>query len=94
MTSTPGAATSGFISSETGVGPADEKSAIALRDVTAATVIASGALPGERDGAVAEVVEVVAGGDHRHDAGGRGAVDRRARRGRATARPPARRARG
>src|SRR5262249_8916488 len=47
ITSTPGAATSGFISSESGVGPADEKSAIELRDVTAATVIASGALAGD-----------------------------------------------
>ena len=47
MTSTPGAATSGFICSESGVGPADEKSAIALDDVTAATVMADGALPGD-----------------------------------------------
>jgi hypothetical protein len=44
---TPGAATSGFIPSETGVGPADEKLAITLCESTAATVIASGALPGE-----------------------------------------------
>jgi hypothetical protein len=44
---TPGAEMSGFIWRETGVGPADEKSAITLRWFTAATVIASGALPGE-----------------------------------------------
>ena len=44
---TPGALTSGFSSSETGVGPADEKSAITSRFVTAATVIAEGAVPGE-----------------------------------------------
>ena len=46
-TLTPGAVTSGFICSETGVGPADEKPAIASVDVAAATVIASGAFPGE-----------------------------------------------
>ena len=44
---TPGAATSGFRPSEIGVGPADEKSAIAPAFVVAATVIADGALPGE-----------------------------------------------
>src|SRR3954471_6038106 len=44
---TPGAATSGFICNETGVGPADEKAAMTLREETAATVIASGALPGD-----------------------------------------------
>ncbi len=46
-TSTPGAATSGFIASDTGVGPPDEKPAIASFDVAAATVIASGAFPGD-----------------------------------------------
>ena len=47
-TSTPGAVTSGFIRSESGVGPIDEKSAIvaAVRR-RAAAVIASAALPGE-----------------------------------------------
>ncbi len=45
--STPGAATSGFICSETGVGPADEKSAMRLFASTAATVIAPAAFPGE-----------------------------------------------
>src|SRR4029079_2963894 len=47
MTSTPGAATSGFICNESGVGPADEKSAIALADVTAARVTAEGAWAGD-----------------------------------------------
>ena len=46
-TPTPGAATSGFISSDTGVGPADEKYAMSLFESTAATAIASGALAGE-----------------------------------------------
>jgi hypothetical protein len=45
--STPGAATSGFIPSEIGVGPLLEKEAIASCFVTAATVIAFAALPGE-----------------------------------------------
>ena len=50
--STPGAVTSGFSWSETGVGPPEEKSAITfarpLRVVeTAPTVIASGVEPGE-----------------------------------------------
>src|SRR5262249_38895242 len=44
---TPGAATSGLSLSETGVGPADEKLAITSFVVTAATVIADGAFPGE-----------------------------------------------
>ena len=43
----PGAVTSGFISSETGVGPPDENDAIAPLFVPAAAVIASGAEPGE-----------------------------------------------
>jgi hypothetical protein len=46
-TDTPGAETSGFIASETGVGPAEENPAIVLLESTAATVIASGALPGD-----------------------------------------------
>ena len=53
-TSTPGAVTSGFSWSDTGVGPADEKSAMwsgrvpsPLPMVDAATEIAAGALPGE-----------------------------------------------
>src|SRR4051812_23602872 len=44
---TPGAATSGFIASEIGVGPADEKSATTPFELTAATVIAPAAFPGE-----------------------------------------------
>ena len=44
---TPGALTSGFSCSDTGVGPAEEKLAITSEVVTAATVIADGALPGE-----------------------------------------------
>ena len=44
---TPGALTSGFSFSETGVGPPDEKLAIVSSSVVAATVIAPGALPGE-----------------------------------------------
>ena len=43
----PGAVTSGFSCSETGVGPADEKLVICLLTVDAATVIAPAALPGE-----------------------------------------------
>src|SRR5262245_25596772 len=46
-TATPGAVTSGFICSERGVGPPEEKLAITLGLVDAATVIASGAVPGE-----------------------------------------------
>ena len=50
--STPGAVTSGFICSDVGVGPLDEKPAITSAgplspSVDAATVIAFGALPGE-----------------------------------------------
>jgi hypothetical protein len=44
---TPGAATSGFICNDIGVGPPEEKPAITLRESTAATVIALGALPGD-----------------------------------------------
>src|SRR5712691_4024644 len=46
-TFTPGAVTSGFRASETGVGPAEEKYAIWPDLVAAATVIAPGAEPGE-----------------------------------------------
>ena len=42
----------------------------------AATEIASGAVPGRAGRAEAEVLAVVAGGDHRHDAGERRVVDR------------------
>ena len=69
--------TSGFIWSDIGVGPADEKSAITLRESTAATVIALGRVARRRHGAVAEVGEVVPGRDHGHDACGGRAVDRR-----------------
>ena len=44
---TPGALTSGFSSSEIGVGPPEEKLAIVSESVVAATVIASGELAGE-----------------------------------------------
>ncbi len=44
---TPGALTSGFIPSETGVGPADENGAIRSFPVTAAAVMAPDAFPGE-----------------------------------------------
>ena len=44
---TPGALTSGFSFSETGVGPPEEKSAIVPERVVAATVIAPGELAGE-----------------------------------------------
>ena len=44
---TPGAETSGFIASETGVGPAEEKSATTPLELTAATVIAPDAFPGD-----------------------------------------------
>ena len=45
--STPGAATSGFIPSEIGVGPLLENEAIGSCFVTAAAVIAFAALPGD-----------------------------------------------
>jgi hypothetical protein len=44
---TPGADTSGFSSSEMGVGPPDEKPAMVSLEVTAATAIASGAFAGD-----------------------------------------------
>ena len=52
MTSTPGAVTSGFSCSDSGVGPADEKPAITSAgpespSVDAATVIAFAAVPGD-----------------------------------------------
>ena len=74
-TDTPGAVTSGFICSDTGVGPPEEKPAIVLCESAAATVMALGASPGTRPSR-AEVGEVVAGGDDRDDARGRGAFDR------------------
>ena len=43
----PGAVTSGFCCSDTGVGPADEKLEICRLTVDAATVIAPAAFPGE-----------------------------------------------
>src|SRR3954465_12974201 len=46
-TCTPGAVTSGFMASDTGVGPADEKSATTPFAPAAATVIAPEALPGD-----------------------------------------------
>ena len=46
-TLTPGAVTSGFICSEMGVGPPDEKLAITFDLEAAAEVIARGAVPGE-----------------------------------------------
>src|SRR5215211_259421 len=46
-TPTPGAETSGFSWSEIGVGPPDENPSITRELVTAADVIARGALPGE-----------------------------------------------
>ena len=79
--STPGAVTSGFIWSEIGVGPADEKPAITSAgplspSVDAATVIASLARSRRADRALACFREVVARGDDRNDAGVRGRVDR------------------
>src|SRR5207237_8296843 len=44
---TPGAVTSGLSWSEIGVGPLDENDAITSLFVAAATVIASGAVPGD-----------------------------------------------
>ena len=46
-TRSPGAVTSGFICSEIGVGPAEEKLEITFDFLAAADVIASGADPGE-----------------------------------------------
>ena len=46
MIETPGALTSGFSCNDTGVGPPEEKSAIAPDAVVAATVIAPGAFDG------------------------------------------------
>ena len=86
--------TSGFSPSEYGAGPPEENEAIAPLLLAAATVMAAGARARRVDRAGAEHVEVVAGGDHGHDPGLGGAVDRLhddvARRRRS----PARRARG
>ena len=73
---TPGALTSGFSTSDTGVGPPEEKSAIMSFAVVAATVIAARCIRGRADRPVAELVEVVARRDHRYDACLRGRVDR------------------
>ena len=75
--STPGALTSGFSSSEIGVGPPLENDATASCLLTAATVIALAALPGEEMLPYPEVGELVPGRDRRDDAGGGGRVDRR-----------------
>ena len=76
---TPGALTSGFSWSESGVGPLEENEATTPGGpsrvvVTAPTVIASRVEPGRRERAAAELAEVVAGGDDGHDAGTRGGV--------------------
>ena len=74
---TPGAATSGLSWSDTGVGPPEEKSAIVPASVVAATVIAERRIRRRADRAVAVLVELVVGRDHRHDAGRCRRVDRR-----------------
>ena len=78
---TPGALMSGFSRSESGVGPAELKSArVAARLpsglVTAATVIACVGRAGRDQRAAAELVEVVPGRDDRDDAGRGGGVER------------------
>ena len=78
---TPGAETSGFSRSESGVGPLEEKAATTSSGppravVTAPTVIASGVAPGEPTEPRPNSVEVVAGRDDRHDAGAGGGAER------------------
>ena len=72
----PAPLTSGFIRSETGVGPAEEKSAIVVVRGDRGDGDRVGRAARRRDRAVAEVAEVVAGRDHRHDARRGGRVDR------------------
>ena len=79
--STPGAVTSGFICSEIGVGPLDEKPAItSAGPLSPSRRCGDGdrlrRVAGRADGAVPAVAEVVAGRDHRDDARVGGAVDR------------------
>ena len=78
-TSTPGAETSGFRRSEMAVGPTDEKSAC-VRFADAADVHRADrdrvlGVRGRGDGAGSEVVVVVPGRDHGHDAGCCGRVE-------------------
>ncbi len=75
-TSTPGAVTSGFIRSESGVGPPEEKDAIVRSDSdSAATVIARCGRARRGHRPVAEVVVVVPGRDDRDDPGRGGPVE-------------------
>ena len=77
MTSTPGARDVGLhLQRERRRACRREVRRSRCADVTAATVIADRGVGGRRHGAVAELVEVVAGRDHRHDAGGSRALDR------------------
>ena len=69
MNPTPGAATSGFICSETGVGPADEKLGDRRRRADGRNGDRAGCVARRADRARAELAEVVAGGDHGHDTG-------------------------
>ena len=64
----PGAVTSGFSCSETGVGPADEKLGDLPVDGRRGDGDRPRRVPGRVDRAVAELVEVVAGGHDRDDA--------------------------
>ncbi len=66
---TPGAATSGFSWSDTGVGPPEEKSAIVPRERRRRDRDRRGRVRRRADRAVAVLVELVVGCDHRHDAG-------------------------
>ena len=77
----PGALTSGFSRSESGVGPAAEKpettpGALEREVETEATVIAFAAVPGRADRAAPELGEVVPGGDDGNDARVGGGVER------------------
>ncbi len=75
---TPGATTSGFSRSEIGVGPAEENPAIdgEAPDVAAPTVIAVRGASRGAERPASEVVEVVPGGHHGHDARGGRRVER------------------
>ena len=73
---TPGAETSGLSWSEYGVGPADEKPAIAPPLVCGSHRDRSRRRGRRADRPEAELAEIVSRGDHRHDTGGGGSVDR------------------
>ena len=76
-TSSPGAVTSGFMRSDIGVGPPEEKDEMnGPLSLSAAAVIALAELPGEVTEPRAKLLVVVAGGDDGHDTGRGGSVER------------------